>query len=131
MAFGPGQEARALNIRPGDRLFLYTSRGAFNNPTRDEPQLLGVAKVLTPVATLRKPAVIAEREFVVGCELQIELAMPLRAGVPFRPLVRRMQFIPPKDIWSAYMRSSLIKLPSRDALVPQRALESARRKVDA
>jgi len=123
MAFSSGQAARALTIRPGDVLFLYTSRGAFNNPTRDEAQLIGLSRILTPVARLRKPVVIADREFVIGCRLQIELALPLRGGVPFRPLVRRMQFIPRKDIWGAYMRPSLIRLGPRDAQVLREALQ--------
>jgi hypothetical protein len=127
MAFGGGQAARAARIQPGDRLFLYTSRGAFKDPTRDEAQLLGLASVLTPVARLREPLLIADREFVVGCKLQITIALPLRAGVPFRPLVARMEFIRHKDSWSAYMRSSLIQLPTSDAWVLEQALEAAHR----
>lgn len=45
MAFPSAAAARARRIRAGDRAVLYTSRGAFHNPTRDEARLVGLATV--------------------------------------------------------------------------------------
>jgi hypothetical protein len=125
MAFGTGQDGRASRIRRGDKLFLYTSRAAFNNPTRDESQLLGLATARTAVARLSRPVVIADRQFVVGCKLHLQVVLPLRRALPFRPLVDRLSFVARKDAWSAYMRSSLIRLPTGDAHVLERALIAA------
>ncbi len=127
MAFSEGQTPRAREIRKGDRIFLYVSRGAFHNPTRDHSQLLGIAAVLTDVVSLREPVVIRERSFVSGCRLKFERLLPEREGILFRPLVPRLKFIRVKATWSAYMRQSLIRLSPSDAAVLDAALVDAPR----
>lgn len=43
MAFPTSAATKPKRIRKGDQAVLYTSRGAFHNPTRDEARLVGLA----------------------------------------------------------------------------------------
>jgi hypothetical protein len=114
MAWTAGSARRAGLIRPGDRLLLYVSRGAFHNPTRDESQLVGVAEVASPVARLRKPLAMAKREFVCACSLRFEVTLPEREGVNIRSLVERLTLVRRKEVWGQYFRSGLVQVSARD-----------------
>lgn len=126
MAFSPGQCRRASGIQPGDELVLYVARGAFHNPTRDQSHLAGLARVVTPVQSLRRPRIIAGRSFSCGCDLELYIVLPERQGVPVRPLVPRLRFIKRKEVWGHYFRGGLIRLSSRDFQLLRHALQKAR-----
>lgn len=123
MAFTKARAFRAKEIRAGDELFLYVSAAAFGKPTSDSPQLIGVARVASPVREIVEPFVLAERLFVCECSLDLKVIFPEREGVPFLPLVFKLSFIKDKQGWGAYVRSSPIRLPTRDALVLSREIE--------
>ncbi len=99
MAFSKGTARRAGRITQRDELILYLTRGAFDNPTRDRSQLAGVAIVTSPVRRLRKPGTIASREFVVACDIDVEVSFSEREGLPSEPLIRR------KDLWGQYLEA--------------------------
>lgn len=122
MAWSAATCPRASRLRPGDQLILYVGRGAFNNPSRDRSQLVGLAEVLSPVRPLRKPVVIAGREFVCACDLRLQSILPERGGVPMEPYVERLGFIRRKDVWGAYLRSGLVELPTDDLALLRRAI---------
>jgi hypothetical protein len=126
MAFSPGLSRRAAKVQPGDELILYVTRGAFHNPTRDRSQLAGTAKVTTPVQALRRPVVIAGREFTSACGLKLGVLLPERAGVPIKPLVRRLGFVKRKDVWGGYVRGGLVMLPPADLRTLSLAISGAR-----
>jgi len=46
MAFPTAQRAEVRALRIEDELFLYTTRGAFKNPTRDRGRVIGAARVV-------------------------------------------------------------------------------------
>jgi hypothetical protein len=125
VAFSKGRTPLALRIRQGDEIFLYVGRSAFKNPTRDESQLLGIARASQCVAPLSSPVRIGDRTFVSGARLELGTILPKRAGVPFRPLISRLSFIIRKKVWSAYMRPGLIRLSNDDARVLRSALAGA------
>lgn len=114
MAWTEASAGRVSRIQAGDRLVLYVARGAFHNPTRDESQLLGLARVASPVRRLRRPVELAGRRFVCSCDLRFELVLPKRAGVPVRRLVDRLSFVKRKDVWGQYFRSGLVQVPPHD-----------------
>lgn len=107
------REARALE--PGDRLFLYTVRGCFRNPTRDRGRVAGLATVRASAESLARPVRFGEREYPLGVELAIELLAPLRAGVELAPLIPELASFPHKTAWSATMRRALVPLVPEDA----------------
>jgi hypothetical protein len=123
MAWTEASARRASRIRPGDRMVLYVARGAFHNPTRDESQLLGLAKVASPVRRFRRPVELAGRRFVCGCDLRLELVLPGRHGVPVRPLVERLSFVKRKEVWGQYFRSGLVQVPTQDLHVMATAID--------
>ncbi len=123
MAFSPGLSRRAARIQPGDALVLYVTRGAFHNPTRDRSQIAGLASVKSPVTRLRRPVVIDGREFTSACDLEIDVVLPERQGLPVEPLVVNLSFVKRKEVWGGYFRSGLVQLPDRDFRTLSKALE--------
>jgi hypothetical protein len=114
MAFSAGQASRISQMTPGDRLVLYMARGAFHNPTRDMSHLSGLAKLRSDVRPLRRPLIVASREFSFACDLEIEVVLPERTGPLVKPLVPRLKVVKRKDVWGHYFRNGLIALPEAD-----------------
>lgn len=114
MAFSESLGRRARRMRPGDRLVLYVSRGAFHNPTRDRSKLAGLDTVASPVARLRRPLDLAGRRFVWACDLTFEALLPPRQGVPVEPLLDRLSFVKRREAWGQYFRAGLLELSDTD-----------------
>jgi hypothetical protein len=114
-AFPAGRVREAQLLRRGDRLFLYSTRGCFHNPTRDRGRIIGVAIVTANAEELEEPVRFGGREFPIGVKLRIQLLAPLRQGVELAPLVERLDAFPDPQSWSARMRRALVPLASRDA----------------
>jgi hypothetical protein len=47
MAFPPHRERLAGELSRGDRVFLYTTRSCWRNPTRDRGRIAGVGRVIS------------------------------------------------------------------------------------
>jgi hypothetical protein len=122
MAFSAGSATKAAKVQPGDGIVLYVARSTFHNPTRDESQLGGVGIVSSAVRPLRNHVELAGREFVCACDLDLEVVLPERAGVPVRPLINRLGFVRRKEVWGQYFRSGLIEVPRRDFALMAKAL---------
>jgi hypothetical protein len=125
MAFTVSRAEMAYTLQPGDRLFLYTSRGCFHNPTRDRGRVVGEARVRSPVVELRKAVHVAGREFALACDLEIRSLAPLGKGLELAPLVPRLRAFPRPQSWSVMMRRPLLALPAPDA----KLIDSLLRKV--
>jgi hypothetical protein len=54
MAF-PESYSHASGLKTGDRLFLYTTRGCFRNPTKDRSRVIGEVRVSREVGPLDAP----------------------------------------------------------------------------
>lgn len=122
MAWTAGSASRASRVTRGDGLILYVARGAFRNPTRDRSQLGALAEVASAVRIFRRPVAIAGREFVCGCDLDIEASLPERAGVPVAGLVGELSFVRRKEVWGQYFRSGLMSVSEEDFGVMARAI---------
>jgi hypothetical protein len=129
MAWTEATSARADRVRVGDMCVLYVTRGAYHNPTRDEGQLIALARVSSRPSRLARPLVIAGKKFVTACDLRLTNLLPQREGVSVRPLVEKLSFVRRKDVWGQYFRSALIEVSSEDFEVmaePVRAAASRR-----
>ncbi|MGI5163390.1 hypothetical protein ACQEU3_03450 [Spirillospora sp. CA-253888] len=115
MAFPRRLRPEESRLAVGDELFVYATRGAFGNPTRDRGRVIGRAVVASAVTGLDRPVEIAGREFPRGCDLRIDELAPFRTGVELQPLVERMAAFPNPKAWSVYLRRPLLHLPARDA----------------
>jgi len=124
MAF-PAHRARlAASIHPGDTIFLYTTRGCFNSPTKDRGRVIGEAKAMSQVAALESPVTFGDRSFPIGCSLQILTAAPARQGVELGPLVGRLSAFRETEHWSVYLRTALVPLNQADAALLRRHLRN-------
>jgi hypothetical protein len=115
MAFAPGRSRQAMGLRPCDGLFIYTSRGCFNNPTRDRGRVIGEATVEAEPRLLDEPVDVAGRDYSVTCELSIANFAPLHEGVELAPLVNSMAVFHDKHTWAIRLRQTLLALPAADA----------------
>lgn len=115
MAFPATPRAEVAALAPGDRLFLYATRGAWRNPTRDRGRIIGTATARSAARMLDQPVEIAGRTFVSGCALSIEQVVPYPGGLELQPLVARLAAFPKPQAWSVYLRRALVPLPQADA----------------
>jgi hypothetical protein len=125
MAWTKGSARKAAEIRCGDGLILYVTRGAFHNPARGEAQLVAEVRALEQPRPLAQPFLLAGRTFVSACRLRFTLLLPEKKGAPVRPIVENLAFVRRKDTWGQYFRSGLIEVPGEDFDVMAQALRDA------
>jgi hypothetical protein len=128
-AFPSAGRSEVRSLKDGDELFLYTTRGAFKNPTRDRGRVIGTARVDSKVAQLEHPVCFGDREFPVGCELKIGPLARFGQGVELAPLVPRLEtFANAGQAWSIRLRRPLVRLTQGDATRLHRELVKAIRR---
>ena len=117
-AFSANRAKDARLLRKGDTVLLYSTRGCFNNPTRDRGRVTGRATVLAKAYTLAEPVRFGDRDFPIGVQLRIDLLAAPRDGVVLSELVSRFSAsFPNASAWSAYLRRALVPLADEDATV--------------
>ena len=122
-AFPEGRARQVSALREGDSMLLYSTRGAWHNPTRDRGRIIGEARVSSEVRSLRQPVEIAGRSFYSGCSLDIESVAPYGQGVDLASLVPKLTMFPRKETWSVRLRNSIVLVPPADlALIRERML---------
>jgi hypothetical protein len=107
------ESASVPDIQSGDQVFVYATRSIMRNPSRDQSQILGYGTIVA--APVRKAKVIGNYCYPVTCRFDLAVKFPLRYGVPFAPLVPDLAFIRNKAAWAAYMRRTVVRVPSSDA----------------
>lgn len=115
MAFPGTPRSEVAALAPGDDLYLYSTRGAWRNPTRDRGRVIGKARVTSAVTAFDEPLEIAGRQFLSGCALRLESLVPYPQGMELQPLVEKLAAFPKPEAWSIYLRRALLRLPSADA----------------
>ena len=115
MAFPATPRAEVAALASDDRLFLYATRGAWRNPTRDRGRIIGTAVARSTVRKLDTPVEIAGRTFVSGCDLRIDALVPYPGGLELQPIVEQLAAFPKPQTWSIYLRRALLALPAQDA----------------
>lgn len=125
MAFPNANRPEVAALEPGDELFIYTTRGAFKNPTRHRGRIIGTAQVVAPVAPLDESVRFANRDFPAGCPLHLGPLAPFGAGVELRPLVDSLAaFGGAGAVWPVKLRRTLVRLTDADASLLHQALAS-------
>lgn len=122
MAFPATPRAEVAALASGDRLFLYATRGAWHNPTRDRGRVIGTATATTAVRAFDVPIEIAGRAFHSGCDLRIDGLVPYPGGLELQPLVEQLEAFPRPHAWSIYLRRALLRLPEADRALLDRML---------
>ncbi len=111
--------ARTTHVHSGDRIALYTTRGAYGNPTRDESQIIALGRFASDVQN--KQAVVNDVTYTKSCGLTITDQLEPRHGLAFRPLVAQLEFVRSKRGWATYMRRTLVPINDRDFTIIERA----------
>jgi hypothetical protein len=124
MAFPVSRRRRALSeLQSGDALYLYATRGAFHNPTRDRGRVIGLASVDEEVRELAEPFELDDRVFPVGCGITVETLSPARTGVELAPLRERLKGLPSAaGAYQMALRQPLLRLTPADARLLDREL---------
>lgn len=122
MAFPATPRAEVARLAQGDRLFLYATRGAWHNPTRDRGRIIATATVAGPVRRRDEPIEIGEMRFHSECRLRIEGVVPYPSGIELQPLVPELTAFPKPHAWSVYLRRALVALPEQDATLLKEAV---------
>jgi hypothetical protein len=124
MAFRSARRSEVRALKAGDELFLYTTRDAFKNPTRDRGRIIGTARVDSEVAQLKHSVSFGGREYPVGCKLVVGPLARFGSGVELAPLVRKLEtFAGAGDAWWIWLRRPLLRLTGRDAYHLHRELD--------
>jgi hypothetical protein len=114
-AVGAHRRREAEALRQGDRVFLYSTRGCFHNPTRDRGRVIGVALVKGRARAASRPVSFGEREYPIEVQLRITSLASRGAGVELAPLVAHLESFPNPRAWAAYLRRALVPLTPGDA----------------
>jgi hypothetical protein len=115
MAFTASRSREAERLAIGDRLFIYTTRGCFGNPTRDRGRVIGEAKVIGRLRRRPTPLTIGARNFTHDCRIALASLAPFREGIVVAELVPKLEVFPDKRSWSARLRRPLVPLTPNDA----------------
>jgi len=125
MAFTANRAPAAMAaIATGDELFLYATRGAFHNPTRDRGRVFGRARAKTAVERLPDPVSLLGREFTHGFPFELEAIAPPRRGVDLAELIPRLSSFPNKTGWAMSLRRPMLTLTPADARLIGQHLEA-------
>ncbi|SEC38732.1 hypothetical protein SAMN04489844_2202 [Nocardioides exalbidus] len=103
------------NFVRGDVIYLYATRGAFHNPTRDKGRIFARAVVRGPVERTKAPLTFRDRVHPLLMPVSVERLAPALEGVDLADLVPRMTSFPKPETWSVYLRRSTCPLTPEDA----------------
>jgi hypothetical protein len=121
-AVGAHRRQQAESLQPGDRIWLYTTRGCYRNPTRDRGRVIGEAEVAAKAREVKDPVRFGDREYPIEVPLKIKSLVPQRAGVELASLLDQLESFPNRRAWSAYMRRALVPLTDTDGRLLEREL---------
>lgn len=113
MAFPSSAASRARRIQKGDRAVLYTSRGAYHNPNKDEARLAGLATVTGPCEPVERLE-IAGREFTWACPIRVDTQLPEREGPVVREVASQLELVKRPEVWGQYFRGSPCEIGEHD-----------------
>jgi hypothetical protein len=103
---------RVPSVEVGDFFAIYTTRGAFHNPTRDQSQIVALGQFASQVQ--RRAVTIDDFVYSRSCKLRVTAELEPRHGLPFRPLINQLNFIQNKKGWASTMRRTLVPVGPED-----------------
>lgn len=112
-------------LRPGDTLFLYTTRGCFRNPTRDRGRIIGSATVRGQIQRGDEPISVRGRSLPLSVALKPRSLVAADAGIDLSGQVAKMSSFPNPDTWAMHMRRSLVPLTPADSRLLDTQLDSS------
>lgn len=120
-AFTSRRSSIAIQLKVGDHIMIYTTRGCFRNPTRDRGRLIAEARVASNIVELEKPVEFGGKSFTKGCGLKIDHISPLGQGPILADFVDQLDTFP--SAWATHIRRSLVPLNKKDFTILKKALD--------
>jgi hypothetical protein len=115
MAFPTYRARSAARLAEGDRLFIYTTRGCFHNPTRDRGRVAAIALMAGSVTVLNEPRTVGGREFGLLCDITVTGVAPLREGVELQSFQPPLDLVASSKNWAVSLRTPVLRLTLADA----------------
>ena len=115
MAFSAERARSADRLRPGDKAYLYATRGCFHNPTADRGRVIAEAVITSTIRPLDEPVVFRGAAYTVGCTLDVEALALARTGLDLAEVVSSLHAFRVTAAWWAYLRRPLVPLDDHDA----------------
>jgi hypothetical protein len=122
MAFPAHRSREAAKLRVDDRLFLYTTRGCFHNPSRGRGRVIGEAIVTSPASSLDVSVEFGEHAFPLGCSVEITSLAHRGEGPEIATMVDKLNMFPNPRAWPIQLRRVLAPLDKHDAGVLHKSL---------
>lgn len=110
MAFRSSVKTEVLSA--GMRFAIYTTRGAYGNPSKDRSQVLAIGRLVSGVTD--QPHSIGNELFPQSCQLRIEARLPWRNGLAFDPLVDELAFVGGRRRYASVFHRTIVKVPVAD-----------------
>ncbi|MCP2342986.1 hypothetical protein [Actinomadura rupiterrae] len=118
----PSKRNRAAgDIRSGDRILIYTSRGCFRNPTRDRGRVIAEVIATSDVAILADELKVAGKIFNRSCSFSIGKMAREGEGVDLAQHVAKLNTFP--DKWHTHIRRTIVPISGQDRDLLMDALE--------
>lgn len=110
MAFRAAVKTELLT--EGMKFAIYTTRGAYGNPSKDRSQILALGRLVSGVTD--HPHSIGHELFPRSCQLRIEARLPWRNGLLFEPLIDELAFVGGRRRYSSVFHRTIVKVPVKD-----------------
>ncbi|PNH86115.1 hypothetical protein CXZ05_03160 [Arthrobacter sp. AFG20] len=130
MAFPATPRREVSALRPGDELFLLTTRGAYHSPNRDRTRVIGTASVQSEVSQLDPQVEIAGRTFASGCRIKLQTLAPCRTGPDIGLLAPQIHALRGQKNWGQLLRRALVPIDDSDVMLFSRELQDHIRPLD-
>ena len=115
---------RRIPLTRGDIVFLYTTRGIFQNPSSGRGLIIGRAEIISDAVKFESRLRIADRVYASGCHMAITGLVPLDEGLELRQIVDELEtFHPHPKRWAFRIYSSFLQLSPKDASVIQEKIQ--------
>lgn len=130
MQFLPTQARRVQQLAVGDEAFLYTTRGAYRNPSLDRSRLVGHVTLTSPVRTSDQENFISGREASHFASISLNRLAAFRSGIDFRLLVEQLDLTRNRLHWGQMLRQSPVAISIADAVLLARGLRTSYSDID-
>ena len=114
MYFSASASARAEQIQAEDFALMYSTRGAYGNPNKDESRIFGEVRVSGSLIHLASGQEIGGRIMNSKCSFEVVALAAFRTGLTFRPHIEKLNFLSGVVAWGQKFRQSPLKISKPD-----------------
>lgn len=110
------------HLKADDVVYLYATRGAFRNPSRDRGRVIARTVLTAELSRLENP-VRFDRPMPYQAPIIVEALAPLGQGLDLSSVIDIMTTFPIPERWAVYLRRSVLPITDGDARLFDQALK--------